>query len=135
MEGDRRDLDAAIVAAGRLAQPAVESLGDFVVRATRTRRAARRRATHRCSASWTHPTALEVELASDERVFVAGIDVARAATCSASRAACTTSSASARDTPISERDRRPRVGAAMAGMHPVVELMYLDFSACVSTSC
>ena len=54
---------------------------------------------------------------------------ARAATCSASPAACASASASGSATRRSPR--RPivglGVGAAMAGMRPVVEVMYLDF--------
>ncbi len=54
---------------------------------------------------------------------------ARAATCSPSPAACTRSG---RTGCLTRRSRRPRswgsaVGGAMAGMTPVVELMYLDF--------
>jgi len=126
-----RDLDAAVTAARRLAQPSVGSLGDFVVRPRpecpeppapaldapvfRTMDAVR--------------SALEVELASDERVFVAGIDVAAGGNVfGLTRGLHDEFGERVRDTPISETAIVGLgVGAAMAGMRPVVELMYLDF--------
>ena len=74
--------------------------------------------------------ALEAELAADDRVFVAGIDVGRGRQrVRPHRAACTSASATASATRRSPRRRSWAlgVGAAMAGMRPVVELMYLDF--------
>ncbi len=74
-------------------------------------------------------TALEVELATDERVFVAGIDVAAGGNVfGLTRGLHDTFGERVRDTPISESAIVGLgVGAAMAGMRPVVELMYLDF--------
>ena len=126
-----RELDAAVAAARRLAQPALTSLHDFVVRdrpvhpeppaiaadapVFRTMDAVR--------------AALEAELASDERVFVAGIDVAAGGNVfGLTRGLHDEFGARVRDTPISESAIVGLgVGAAMAGMRPVVELMYLDF--------
>jgi 2-oxoisovalerate dehydrogenase E1 component len=124
-------LDGAVEAARRLDQPAVSALGDFVVRARpehpepapppddapvfRTMDAIR--------------TALEAELTEDERVFVAGIDVAAGGNVfGLMRGLHDQFGVRVRDTPISETAIVGLgVGAAMAGMRPVVEVMYLDF--------
>ena len=73
--------------------------------------------------------ALETELAADERVFVAGIDVAAGGNVfGLTRGLHDRFGDRVRDTPISESAIVGLgVGAAMAGMRPVVELMYLDF--------
>ena len=74
-------------------------------------------------------SALEAELAGDERVFVAGIDVAAGGNVfGLTRGLHDRFGDRVRDTPISESAIVGLgVGAAMAGMRPVVELMYLDF--------
>ena len=74
-------------------------------------------------------TALEAELATDERVFVAGIDVGAGGNVfGLTRGLHDRFGDRVRDTPISESAIIGLgVGAAMAGMRPVVELMYLDF--------
>jgi 2-oxoisovalerate dehydrogenase E1 component len=73
--------------------------------------------------------ALEAELAADDRVFVAGIDVAAGGNVfGLTRGLHDRFGDRVRDTPISETAIIGLgVGAAMAGMRPVVELMYLDF--------
>jgi 2-oxoisovalerate dehydrogenase E1 component len=73
--------------------------------------------------------ALEAELAADDRVFVAGIDVAAGGNVfGLTRGLHERFGERVRDTPISETAIVGLgVGAAMAGMRPVVELMYLDF--------
>ena len=73
--------------------------------------------------------ALEAELAADERVFVAGIDVGAGGNVfGLTRGLHDRFGDRVRDTPISETAIIGLgVGAAMAGMRPVVELMYLDF--------
>ena len=124
-------LDGAVEAARRLDQPAASTLGDFVVRARpeqpepapppdgaptfRTMDAIR--------------SALEAELTEDERVFVAGIDVAAGGNVfGLMRGLRDRFGDRVRDTPISETAVVGLgVGAAMAGMRPVVEVMYLDF--------
>jgi 2-oxoisovalerate dehydrogenase E1 component len=124
-------LDEAVEAARRLAGPTVATLPDFVVRTRpetvepgpppedapvfRTMDAIR--------------TALEAELARDDRVFVAGIDVAAGGNVfGLTRGLHDRFGDRVRDTPISETAIMGLgVGAAMAGMRPVVELMYLDF--------
>ena len=126
-----QELDDAVEAARRMAPPAVATLHDFVSRPRparpeppapaadvpvfRTMDAIR--------------TALEVELESDERVFVAGIDVAAGGNVfGLTRGLHDRFGDRVRDTPISESAIVGLgVGAAMAGMRPVVELMYLDF--------
>jgi 2-oxoisovalerate dehydrogenase E1 component len=72
---------------------------------------------------------LEAELDADERVFVAGIDVGDGGNVfGLTRGLRDRFGDRVRDTPISETAVMGLgVGAAMAGMRPVVELMYLDF--------
>ena len=84
----------------------------------------------RCSARWTRSGRhSRSELAGDERVFVAGIDVAAGGNVfGLTRGLHDEFGERVRDTPISESAIMGLgVGAAMAGMRPVVELMYLDF--------
>lgn len=73
--------------------------------------------------------ALEAELSADERVFVAGIDVGEGGNVfGLTRGLHAQFGPRVRDTPISETAIVGLgVGAAMAGMRPVVEVMYLDF--------
>jgi 2-oxoisovalerate dehydrogenase E1 component len=125
------ELDGAVEAARRLAAPAPATLADFVVRPRperpeppppprdapvfRTMDAVR--------------AALEAELEADPRVFVAGIDVGAGGNVfGLTRGLAERFGGRVRDTPISETAiMGAGVGAAMAGMRPVVELMYLDF--------
>jgi 2-oxoisovalerate dehydrogenase E1 component len=74
-------------------------------------------------------TALEAELAADERVFLAGIDLGEGGNVfGLTRGLRERFGERVRDTPISETAIVGLgVGAAMAGMRPVVEVMYLDF--------
>jgi 2-oxoisovalerate dehydrogenase E1 component len=74
-------------------------------------------------------SAIEAELERDERVFIAGIDVAAAGNVfGLLRGLHDRFGERVRDTPISETAIIGLgVGAAMAGMRPVVEIMYLDF--------
>ena len=74
-------------------------------------------------------SALDHELAADPDVFVAGIDVAAGGGVFAlTRGLADAYPGRVRDTPISETAIvGTAVGAAMAGMRPVVELMYFDF--------
>ncbi|HZU78428.1 MAG TPA: pyruvate dehydrogenase complex E1 component subunit beta, partial [Acidimicrobiales bacterium] len=73
--------------------------------------------------------ALESELQADEAVFVAGVDVGEGGNVfGLTRGLRDRFGDRVRDTPISETAVVGlAVGAAMAGMRPVVELMYLDF--------
>lgn len=73
--------------------------------------------------------ALEAELEADERVFVAGIDVGEGGNVfGLTRGLRERFGDRVRDTPISETAIVGLgVGAAMAGMRPVVEVMYVDF--------
>jgi 2-oxoisovalerate dehydrogenase E1 component len=125
------ELDGAVEAARRLDAPDAATVHDFVVRARpalpeppppaadapvfRTMDAIR--------------AALEAELEADDRVFVAGIDVGAGGNVfGLTRGLADRFGARVRDTPISETAiMGVGVGAAMAGMRPVVELMYLDF--------
>ena len=73
--------------------------------------------------------ALERELAADPDVFVAGIDVGAGGNVfGLTRGLAQAFPGRVRDTPISESAIVGlAVGAAMAGMKPVVEVMYMDF--------
>lgn len=132
------ELDAAVEAARDAAQPPLSSLFDFVLRprpeipdppVT--------------GSLWTPPDdgapmfrmmdaihdALEHELANDPGVFVAGIDVGDGGNVfGLTRGLRERFGDRVRDTPISETAVMGLgVGGAMAGMKPVVELMYFDF--------
>jgi 2-oxoisovalerate dehydrogenase E1 component len=74
-------------------------------------------------------SALEIELTEDDRVFLAGVDVGAGGNVfGLTRGLAEAFAGRVRDTPISETAVVGLgVGAAMAGMRPVVELMYLDF--------
>jgi 2-oxoisovalerate dehydrogenase E1 component len=125
------DLDGAVEAARRLAAPAAATLADFVVRP----RAARPEPLRPAEDAPVFRTmdavrsALAAELAADERVFLAGVDVGAGGNVfGLTRGLADEFPGRVRDTPISETAIIGLgVGAAMAGMHPVVELMYLDF--------
>ena len=124
-------LDRAVEAARGMAGPRVGTVGDYVTRARpapveppppdgdapvfRTMDAIR--------------SALERELTDDDRVFVAGIDVGAGGNVfGLTRGLADQFGDRVRDTPISETAIVGLgVGAAMAGMRPVVEMMYLDF--------
>jgi 2-oxoisovalerate dehydrogenase E1 component len=125
------ELDEAVDAARRFASPAVDTLAEFVLRPRPA-----------CSEPPAPPddapvfrtmdairAALEAELAADDRVFVAGIDVGAGGNVfGLTRGLRDRFGDRVRDTPISETAIMGLgVGAAMAGMRPVVELMYLDF--------
>ena len=72
--------------------------------------------------------ALHDALADDENVFLAGIDVAGGNVFGITRGLSDEFPGRVLDTPISETAIMGLgVGAAMAGLRPVVELMYLDF--------
>jgi 2-oxoisovalerate dehydrogenase E1 component len=125
------ELDQAVVAARRLANPEPATLTDFVVRA-RPPRAEPPFPADDAPVFRTMDairSALEIELAGDERVFVAGIDVGAGGNVfGLTRGLADRFGGRVRDTPISESAIIGLgVGAAMAGMRPVVEMMYLDF--------
>jgi 2-oxoisovalerate dehydrogenase E1 component len=125
------ELDEAVETARRLADPDPQTLHDFVVRerpappeppdpppdapVIRTMDAIR--------------SAIEVEMANDPEVFVAGIDVAEGGNVFGILPGLHEQFGErVRDTPISETAIVGLgVGAAMAGMRPLVEVMYLDF--------
>jgi 2-oxoisovalerate dehydrogenase E1 component len=125
------ELDGAVEAARRFASPARHTLTEFVVRA----RPARVEPAPPGDDAQLFRTmdairaALEAELAADDRVFVAGIDVGAGGNVfGLTRGLHERFGTRVRDTPISETAIVGLgVGAAMAGMRPVVELMYLDF--------
>src|SRR3954452_25344027 len=129
-----RDLDEAVAHARQLKNPAAATLTDFVVRPRPEHPNEDPVPPARESAPQFRTmdairTALEAELAEDERVFVAGIDVAAGGNVfGLTRGLHERFGDRVRDTPISESAIVGLgVGAAMAGMRPVGELMSLDF--------
>jgi 2-oxoisovalerate dehydrogenase E1 component len=126
-----QELDDAVTAARGLTEPETASLHDYVT-VTRTERAeppAPAADAPVFRAMDAVRTALEIELETDERVFVAGIDVGDGGNVfGLTRGLRDRFGDRVRDTPISETAIMGLgVGAAMAGMRPVVELMYVDF--------
>jgi len=124
-------LDRAVAEARLLPRPAPETLSDFVVRPRPVRvepPAPGEDAPIFRTMDAVHD-ALEAELAADDRVFVAGIDVGEGGNVfGLTRGLRDRYGDRVRDTPISETAIVGLgVGAAMAGMRPVVEIMYLDF--------
>ena len=125
------ELDAAVAEARHLDGPAPHTLSDFVVRP----RPARPEPPAPAPDAPVFRTmdaihdAVEVELETDPDVFVAGIDVAAGGNVfGLMRGLHDRFGDRVRDTPISETAVVGLgVGAAMAGMRPVVEVMYLDF--------
>ena len=126
-----QELDAAVERARALDRPAPTTLFDFVTRPRPTRAEPARPADDAPVFRTMDAvrSALERELTDDERVFVAGIDVAAGGNVfGLTRGLHDQFGDRVRDTPISETAVMGLgVGAAMAGMRPVVELMYLDF--------
>jgi 2-oxoisovalerate dehydrogenase E1 component len=125
------ELDGAVAAARRMAAPAPSSLADFVVR-PRPVLAELPPLSDEAPVFRTMDAihaALESELAADDSVFVAGIDVGAGGNVfGLMRGLRDRFGDRVRDTPISETAIVGLgVGAAMAGMRPVVEVMYLDF--------
>ncbi|MGP0032718.1 MAG: thiamine pyrophosphate-dependent enzyme [Acidimicrobiales bacterium] len=125
------DLDEAVEAARRFTGPAADSLTDFVVhvRAARAEPPPPGEDAPKFRTMDAIRAALEIELTEDDRVFVAGVDVGAGGNVfGLTRGLADRFGTRVRDTPISETAIVGLgVGAAMAGMRPVVELMYLDF--------
>jgi 2-oxoisovalerate dehydrogenase E1 component len=126
-----RDLDEAVAQARGLAPPSAGTLFDFVVRPRpeHPEPAAAPTGAEEFRTMDAVRGALESELAADERVFVAGVDVGAGGNVfGLTRGLRERFGDRVRDTPISETAIVGLgVGAAMAGMRPVVEVMYLDF--------
>jgi 2-oxoisovalerate dehydrogenase E1 component len=126
-----RELDEAVEVARRMARPDPATLHDYV---THTRPVRPEPPALPADAPVFRTmdavrTALEAELAADERVFVAGVDVGDGGNVfGLTRGLRERFGDRVRDTPISETAVMGlAVGGAMAGLRPVVELMYLDF--------
>jgi 2-oxoisovalerate dehydrogenase E1 component len=126
-----KSLDEAIAAARALPEPSVDALHHFVT-------APREQRPEPTPPSADAPdfrtmdavrNALSYELLNDDRVFVAGIDVGDGGNVfGLTRGLREAYGDRVRDTPISETAiMGAGVGAAMAGMRPVLELMYVDF--------
>jgi 2-oxoisovalerate dehydrogenase E1 component len=124
-------LDGAVEAARPLAKPDAATLTDFVVRPrpARSEPAPPGQDAPVFRTMDAIRSALEIELVEDDRVFLAGVDVGAGGNVfGLTRGLAEEFAGRVRDTPISETAIVGLgVGAAMAGMRPVVELMYLDF--------
>ena len=125
------ELDRAVEEARRLSSPTPATLHDFVTRARPPRPEPAQLADDAPVFRTMDAVraALEAELTADPRVFVAGIDVGAGGNVfGLTRGLQEQFGDRVRDTPISETAVVGLgVGAAMAGMRPVVEVMYLDF--------
>ncbi|MFE1961752.1 pyruvate dehydrogenase complex E1 component subunit beta [Streptomyces sp. NPDC059479] len=126
-----KEIEAAVEWARSLPEPAPETLHDFVFAA---RPATPEPAPLPADAEIFRSMdavrlALEHELTADPSVFVAGIDVGEGGNVfGLTRGLAQAFPGRVRDTPISESAIvGTAVGAAMAGMKPVVEIMYMDF--------
>lgn len=124
-----KEIEAAVEWARRLPEPAPETLYDFVSapRAAVPEPAPAEGELFRSMDAVR--LALEHELTADPSVFVAGIDVGAGGNVfGLTRGLAQAFPGRVRDTPISESAIiGTAVGAAMAGMRPVVEIMYMDF--------
>ncbi|MFF5261740.1 thiamine pyrophosphate-dependent enzyme [Actinomadura viridis] len=128
------EIHRAIEAARRAPSPNVErmhEIGDvrsIVGRATISTATEEEVAAEPIRGSKAVRTALDDALADDPRVFLAGIDVAGGNVFGLTRGLADKHPGRLLDTPISETAIMGlAVGAAMDGLRPVVELMYLDF--------
>jgi 2-oxoisovalerate dehydrogenase E1 component len=124
-----KEIEAAVEWARSLPEPAPETLYDFV---SAPRPAVPEPAPAQGEIFRTMDAvrlALEHELTADPDVFVAGIDVGVGGNVfGLTRGLAQAFPGRVRDTPISESAIiGTAVGAAMAGMKPVVEIMYMDF--------
>jgi 2-oxoisovalerate dehydrogenase E1 component len=124
-----KEIEAAVEWARSLPEPAPETLYDFVCA---PRPAVPEPAPAQGEIFRTMDAvrlALEHELTADPDVFVAGIDVGAGGNVfGLTRGLAQAFPGRVRDTPISESAIiGTAVGAAMAGMKPVVEIMYMDF--------
>ena len=126
-----RELDEAVETARRLPRPDSATLHDYVIhtRPVRPEPPAPPADAPIFRTMDAVRTALEAELAADDRVFVAGVDVGDGGNVfGLTRGLRERFGDRVRDTPISETAVMGlAVGGAMAGLRPVVELMYLDF--------
>jgi 2-oxoisovalerate dehydrogenase E1 component len=126
-----QQLDEAVEQASALAPPDVSTLFDFVVRERPP--PPEETALPNDLGTWRTmdaiTAALESALTNDERVFLAGVDVGDGGNVfGLTRGLRERFGQRVRDTPISETAVvGVAVGAAMAGLRPVVEIMYLDF--------
>jgi 2-oxoisovalerate dehydrogenase E1 component len=125
------ELDAAVARALSLREPTVDTLFHFVLRERphRPEPAPPPADAPPFRTMDAVHNALESEMEADERVFLAGIDIGEGGNVfGLTRGLRERFGERVRDTPISELAIVGLgVGAAMAGLRPVVEVMYLDF--------
>jgi 2-oxoisovalerate dehydrogenase E1 component len=126
-----REIDAAVEWAGAQPEPPVEVLADYVGPETTevTAETPLPADAEPIRMSRAVRAALRHELGADARVFIAGIDVGAGGNVfGLTRGLMADFPGRVRDTPIAESAIVGMgIGAAMAGMRPVVEIMYSDF--------
>jgi 2-oxoisovalerate dehydrogenase E1 component len=122
-------IDAAVAEAAAAAEPAPQTLHDYVAIAREPRPEPPEPTGEIFRTMDAVHEALDHELAADPDVFVAGIDVGAGGNVfGLTRGLADKYPGRVRDTPISESAViGTAVGAAMAGLRPVVEIMYVDF--------
>lgn len=128
-----REIDDAVEWAAAQPEPPVEALADYVApdRPSAAVETPLPAAAEPIRMSRAVRGALRHELAADPRVFTAGIDVGAGGNVfGLTRGLVADFPGRVRDTPIAESAIVGMgIGAAMAGMRPVVEIMYSDFMA------
>ena len=124
----RAEIDSAVTAARAAPEPAGNTLRDYVVAPRAAIPEPPKPTGPEFKMMAAIREAIQREMDADPTVFMAGIDVAAGNVFGLFRELAEAYPGRVRDTPISETAIiGTAVGAALAGMRPVVEIMYFDF--------
>jgi 2-oxoisovalerate dehydrogenase E1 component len=132
LEADaRHDIEEAVLAADGGRRPDTSALFDYVRRVPAdAREPSTTESAPPVKVSRAVGAALEYEMKADPNVFLAGIDIGAGNVFGLTRGLLDKFPGRVLDTPISESAIVGLgIGAAMAGMRPVIEIMYSDFMA------